>query len=133
MEVVNLAAKLVLLSHLSSSPNNRHSLWLLFDYITTLARYDLDYPIRDRARFLKGLLSRAGVRTNGQNGSDANELDSFSKGEEVASSISEQSEQLLTVAQVQKMLFGSSSAPSADLIPGMFKAAVQYTLTLHRL
>lgn len=34
---------------------------LLFDYLTLLARYDLAYEVRDRARFLAGLIQSGGI------------------------------------------------------------------------
>ena len=49
LQTVNLAAKLVL-----SNPKQTR---LLCDYVLSLAKYDQNYDIRDRARFLKQLVT----------------------------------------------------------------------------
>ncbi|KAF5391397.1 hypothetical protein D9757_002040 [Collybiopsis confluens] len=51
LQVITLAAKLVVLD-----PVN-HTLGLLNQYIFSLARYDLNYDVRDRARMLSSLLT----------------------------------------------------------------------------
>ena len=51
LQIVTLAAKLVALS-----PNDRH-LELLSQFVFSLAKYDVDYDVRDRARMLTSLLS----------------------------------------------------------------------------
>jgi len=61
LQLLTLSAKLVTLSRLAPLTPNLRPLALLFTYLTTLARYDLDYGVRDRARFLKGLLASGGV------------------------------------------------------------------------
>ncbi|KAM0791866.1 hypothetical protein ACM66B_004123 [Microbotryomycetes sp. NB124-2] len=59
LQLLTLSAKLVVLSASSSFQPNLTTLTMLFTYITTLARYDLVYEVRDRARFLKGLVDSA--------------------------------------------------------------------------
>lgn len=50
LQIMNLGAKLT-----SLYPTD-YTLNLLFQYILNLARYDLNYDIRDRARFFRGLI-----------------------------------------------------------------------------
>ncbi|RIA91767.1 adaptin N terminal region-domain-containing protein [Glomus cerebriforme] len=50
LQIINLGAKLY-----SLNPTNQ-VLNLLFQYVLNLARYDLNYDIRDRARLLRGLI-----------------------------------------------------------------------------
>ncbi|KAL1919435.1 uncharacterized protein VTP21DRAFT_2128 [Calcarisporiella thermophila] len=50
LQILTLAAKLVCLE--SDQPTLR----LLFQYVLNLARYDLNYDVRDRARLLRGLM-----------------------------------------------------------------------------
>lgn len=61
MHLLTLSAKLLVLSQLAPSTSYHRTLTQLFAYLTTLARYDLIYTVRDRARFLVGLLQAAGV------------------------------------------------------------------------
>ncbi|ORY50688.1 Clathrin/coatomer adaptor, adaptin-like protein [Leucosporidium creatinivorum] len=61
LQLLTLSAKLLVLSHLSPLTPHLRTLSLLFTYLTTLARYDLIYEVRDRARFLKGLVAAAGI------------------------------------------------------------------------
>ncbi|GAA5901016.1 hypothetical protein JCM6882_006002 [Rhodosporidiobolus microsporus] len=61
LQLLTLSAKLLILSHLSPLTPSLRPLSLLFNYLALLARYDLDYQVRDRARFLAGLVSSAGV------------------------------------------------------------------------
>lgn len=62
---MTLAAKLLVLNP------THHVLCLLFRYVFSLARYDLDYDVRDRARTLGSLLTgvapalRPGIVENG--------------------------------------------------------------------
>lgn len=51
LQAINLAAKLFVLS-----PSD-HTLGLLSRYVFSLARYDTNYDVRDRARMLTSLLS----------------------------------------------------------------------------
>jgi hypothetical protein len=62
LQVITLASKLLVLN-----PNDR-KLKLLGRYVFSLARYDLNYDVRDRARLLSTLL--AGVATNLFNDTD---------------------------------------------------------------
>lgn len=50
LQIINLGAKLY-----SLNPSDQ-VLNLLFQYVLNLARYDLNYDIRDRARLLRGLI-----------------------------------------------------------------------------
>ncbi|GAA5864433.1 hypothetical protein JCM8547_005818 [Rhodosporidiobolus lusitaniae] len=69
LHLLTLTAKLLVLSHLAPlTPPSHRPLSLLFDYLALLARYDLDYEVRDRARFLSGLLSSGGVGKKGGEG-----------------------------------------------------------------
>lgn len=55
-------------------------LTLLFNYLTTLARYDLAYEVRDRARFLSGLLRSAGIGIGGPGSKLGMDEEEFKKG-----------------------------------------------------
>ncbi|GAA5972420.1 hypothetical protein JCM11641_001836 [Rhodosporidiobolus odoratus] len=61
LHLLTLAAKLLCLSHLSPLMPSLRPLSLMFSYLTTLARYDLSYPVRDRARFLAGAVASGGI------------------------------------------------------------------------
>lgn len=61
LQLLTLSAKLLVLSHQSPLTPHLRPLSLLFDYLALLARYDLSYEVRDRARFLAGLVSSAGI------------------------------------------------------------------------
>ncbi|TKA51232.1 hypothetical protein B0A53_05808 [Rhodotorula sp. CCFEE 5036] len=61
LQLLTLSAKLLVLAHCSSSLTHLRPLALLFDYLTLLARYDLAYEVRDRARFLAGLIQSGGI------------------------------------------------------------------------
>ncbi|CAG8552079.1 3865_t:CDS:10 [Racocetra fulgida] len=50
LQIINLGAKLL------SLHSTDHTLNLLFQYVLNLARYDLNYDIRDRARLLRSLI-----------------------------------------------------------------------------
>ena len=65
LQVVVLASKLLVLS-----PGD-HTLQLLARYVLTLARYDQNYDVRDRARMMASLLS--GVTPDLADGADAEE------------------------------------------------------------
>lgn len=65
---------MLVLAQLSSSLTSYlRPLFLLFSYLTTLARYDLIYEVRDRSRFLEGLLRSAGIGAGG--GLDGREME----------------------------------------------------------
>ncbi|CAJ0761728.1 3049_t:CDS:10, partial [Entrophospora sp. SA101] len=61
LQIINLGAKLI-----SLYPTNQHhqTLNLLFQYILNLARYDLNYDIRDRARLLRDDLQISSYEPN---------------------------------------------------------------------
>ncbi|KAK4046763.1 AP-3 complex subunit beta [Microbotryomycetes sp. JL201] len=59
LQLLTLSAKLVVLSASSPLQPNLTTLSMLFTYLVTLGRYDLVYEVRDRARFLKGLVEQA--------------------------------------------------------------------------
>lgn len=61
LQLLTLSAKLLVLSHISPLTPHLRTLSLLFDYLALLARYDLAYEVRDRARFLAGLVASGGV------------------------------------------------------------------------
>ncbi|CAG8441070.1 3847_t:CDS:10 [Acaulospora morrowiae] len=58
LQIINLGAKL-----LSLHPTD-HTINLITQYVLNLARYDLNYDIRDRARFLRGLVLINGKKEN---------------------------------------------------------------------
>lgn len=61
LQIVTLAAKLSLLS------TTDRTLGLLNQYIFSLARYDLNYDVRDRARMLSSLLAGLNPDISGTN------------------------------------------------------------------
>ncbi|KDE09873.1 hypothetical protein MVLG_00271 [Microbotryum lychnidis-dioicae p1A1 Lamole] len=61
LQLLTLSAKCVVASTMTSSAPYLREYSLLFEYLATLARYDLTYEVRDRARFLKGVLGAAGL------------------------------------------------------------------------
>lgn len=135
LQLLTLSAKLLVLAHCSSSLAHLRPLALLFDYLTLLARYDLAYEVRDRARFLAGLIQSGGIgklkREGGGGGGEAHhgldgarmmlEEEDFRKGvmvEDLAGEIGQQQnggdgdagddaseKQSLTSEQVRAVLF----------------------------
>ncbi|GAA5993961.1 hypothetical protein JCM5350_008340 [Sporobolomyces pararoseus] len=74
LQLLTLSAKVLIISHLSPLTPHLRPLSLLFTYLATLARYDLAYEVRDRARFLSGLMDSAGIgkgRAEGHGGGEA--------------------------------------------------------------
>jgi len=69
LQIITLAAKLLVLC-----PTDRR-LSLLCNYVFSLARYDLDYDVRDRGRMLTSLLVGLGVTSsvNGRGGEEEHE------------------------------------------------------------
>ncbi|GAA5905071.1 hypothetical protein JCM8208_007675 [Rhodotorula glutinis] len=62
LQLLTLSAKLLVLSHLAPlTPSTHGALVLLFEYVALVARYDRAYEVRDRARFLAGLVSAGGI------------------------------------------------------------------------
>ena len=62
LQLLTLSAKLLVLSHLAPlTPPTHDALVLLFQYVALVARYDRAYEVRDRARFLAGLVSAGGI------------------------------------------------------------------------
>ncbi|KAF8802473.1 hypothetical protein BYT27DRAFT_7112247 [Phlegmacium glaucopus] len=59
LQVVTLAAKLFVLNCVDAR------LGMLCRYVFSLARYDLNYDVRDRGRMLSGLLAGIGLQVNG--------------------------------------------------------------------
>lgn len=64
LQVVTLAAKLFVLNCVDAR------LGLLCRYVFSLARYDLNYDVRDRGRILSGLLAGIGLEVNGVSGEE---------------------------------------------------------------
>lgn len=109
LEIVNLAAKLLVLASQSSDASHLlRPLTLLFEYSITLARYDLDYPIRDRARFLRGLITGAGLMSD----SSSMDMISFTRGEAVEKP---EEAQFFNVPQVKVLLFEASDNQTQSL------------------
>ena len=78
---MTLAAKALVVSHLSPLSPHLRTFSLLFNYLSTLARYDTTYEVRDRARFLSGLLRASGVSLEVAGGAKlAMDEDDFKKG-----------------------------------------------------
>ncbi|BGP19223.1 AP-3 complex subunit beta [Rhodosporidiobolus nylandii] len=112
LHLLVLSAKLLVLSHLSPLTPHLRPLSLLFTYLTTLARYDLSYPVRDRARFLAGLVASGGIGRQGEEGREARVMlseEDFRKGVQVESLTGggEEKEkvQRMTAEMVRKVLF----------------------------
>ncbi|GAA5860737.1 hypothetical protein JCM1840_001947 [Sporobolomyces johnsonii] len=114
LQLLTLSAKLLVLSHLSTLTPHLRPLSLLFDFLTTLARYDLSYEVRDRARFLRGLIQSAEIGKEGGQGGAGLMLgeEEFRKGvtlEELGGgegkSEGEEGRQSLTGEQVRQVLF----------------------------
>ncbi|SCV73435.1 BQ2448_7361 [Microbotryum intermedium] len=61
LQLLTLSAKCIVASTMTSSTPYLREYSLLFEYLATLARYDLTYEVRDRARFLIGILCAAGL------------------------------------------------------------------------
>ena len=59
LQVVTLAAKLFVLNSVDGR------LGMLCRYVFSLARYDLNYDVRDRGRILSGMLAGIGLQMNG--------------------------------------------------------------------
>ncbi|KAI5474955.1 AP-3 complex subunit beta-2 [Pseudohyphozyma bogoriensis] len=112
LQLLTLAAKTLVLSHLSPLTPNLRPLALLFSYLTTLARYDLAYKVRDRARFLKGLLASGGVGVIGNEGARVGlGEEEFKRGVEFESGIGEEDEErTMKGEQVRKVLFEGKGA-----------------------
>lgn len=122
LQLLTLSAKLVVLSHLDPRTPHLRPLAQLFTYICTVARYDLAYGVRDRARFLQGLLASGGVGVlRAQEGARL-ELgeDDFRRGVEVeqlgggASQEQGGEEQTLTAEAVWKVLFQGKQEQQVD-------------------
>lgn len=124
LQLLTLCAKLLTLSQASSQATHLRTLSLLFDYLTTLARYDLVYQVRDRARFLKGLLSAAGIGA-GVNDEAAKmrlEEEDFKRGIQVEdltgssssnlNSVEQDEGRALTIDQVKTILFEGKQSSS---------------------
>ncbi|CAG8508232.1 2712_t:CDS:10 [Ambispora gerdemannii] len=92
LQTLNLGAKLV-----SFHPNNP-TIKLLFQYILNLARYDLDYDIRDRARLLRGLILLDGNKENSNYGEENLEEKNESKS-------------AILTDNLKKILLGEKEAP----------------------
>ncbi|GAA5985274.1 hypothetical protein JCM10908_002598 [Rhodotorula pacifica] len=132
LQLLTLSAKLLVLAHRSSTSPHLRPLALIFDYLTLLARYDLAYEVRDRARFLAGLIESGGIGKSKRASGDANgdegarmmlEEDDFRKGvmvEDLAGENRQQpgagnEEQTLTIEQVRAVLFeGKHFEPGTD-------------------
>ncbi|EJD06497.1 uncharacterized protein FOMMEDRAFT_131430 [Fomitiporia mediterranea MF3/22] len=76
LQVLTLAAKLLLLSS-----TYHHSIVLLTRYVFSLARYDLNYDVRDRARLLTALLVGIAPHLQHTNGSTFADSDAIDEGE----------------------------------------------------
>ncbi|GAA6054425.1 hypothetical protein JCM3770_007210 [Rhodotorula araucariae] len=123
LQLLTLSAKLLVLSHLSPLTPALRQLALLFNYLALLARYDLAYEVRDRARFLAGLISAGGIgREKGPPGEESKVMlsaEEFARGvslEDVgaARGDGEEERQTMTGEQVRAVLFEGKTFADAD-------------------
>ncbi|GAA6038326.1 hypothetical protein JCM8097_003945 [Rhodosporidiobolus ruineniae] len=117
LHLITLSAKLLVLSHSSPLTPHLRPLALLFDYLALLARYDVDYEVRDRARFLAGLVAAGGVgrKKDGGEGEGARvglDEEAFRRGVQVEELTGggekegqKDEEQRMTAEQVRQVLF----------------------------
>lgn len=123
LQILTLSAKLLVLSHLAPLTPHLRALALLFTYLTTLARYDLTYEVRDRSRFLKGLLSSAGVGVVREEARLGLSEEDFVKGVQLEEQVGgEVEERTMTGEQVRAVLFdgkegGDSLGTGASVCP----------------
>lgn len=129
LQLLTLSAKVLVTSHLSPLTPHLRTLSLLFTYLTTLARYDLAYEVRDRSRFLSGLIDSAQIGKGGNGvggGGEAKVMldeEEFKRGvsvEEYSVDSTDQSgsqkegeKRTLKVEQVEQILFDGKSFDSA--------------------
>ena len=99
LQILALAAKVLVLAPAESQ------LLTISQYLSNLARYDLDYDIRDRSRFLHGLLR--GVRVDKQDDRTHNEDEGADLGGVI-----------LRREQVRLVLLGKREAMSDTLVLG---------------
>jgi len=97
LQIINLGAKLYSLNPTDQVLN------LLFQYVLNLARYDLNYDIRDRARLLRGL-----ILINGQKDITSNngEIEETHSSDSVKSSILKEN--------LKQILLCEKEAPSEE-------------------
>ncbi|KAG0306101.1 AP-3 complex subunit beta-2 [Dissophora globulifera] len=76
LQILTLGGKLVAQEGVSSK-----TIHLLFQYVLNMARYDLDYNVRDRARFLRALVY--GQQQGGAAGGGDPELDAHENGSDM--------------------------------------------------
>ncbi|KAI0833718.1 adaptin N terminal region-domain-containing protein [Trametes gibbosa] len=93
LQVVTLAAKLLVLS-----PADR-TVGLLYRYVLSLAQYDLDYDVRDRARMLRALLAGVTAGLYGEADDEREDLGGV----------------VLRREQIRVVLFDGKTSPSEDL------------------
>ncbi|GAA5847068.1 hypothetical protein JCM9279_002675 [Rhodotorula babjevae] len=129
LQLLTLSAKLLVLSHLAPlTPATHGALVLLFQYVTLVARYDRAYEVRDRARFLAGLVSAGGIgrtRKGGEEGEGAKVVlsaEDFARGvslEDVGAQgangegAEEEEAQTMTGEQVRAVLFDCKAFEAA--------------------
>ncbi|KAI0073677.1 hypothetical protein K474DRAFT_170602 [Panus rudis PR-1116 ss-1] len=100
LQIITLAAKLLVLS-----PSDR-TLGLLSRYVLSLARYDLNFDVRDRARMVGSLL--AGVTSSSLNLNTSNEGDGYGYEEQERGGV------VLRREQVKMVLFEGKSEIALD-------------------
>ncbi|KAI9066121.1 hypothetical protein FKP32DRAFT_1589999 [Trametes sanguinea] len=93
LQVVTLAAKLLVLC-----PSDR-TVALLNRYVFSLARYDLDYDVRDRARMLSSLLAGVNANIYGENDDSHEDIGGV----------------VLRREQVKVVLFEGKASPAEDV------------------
>ncbi|KAL7279380.1 hypothetical protein ACG7TL_007221 [Trametes sanguinea] len=93
LQVVTLAAKLLVLC-----PSDR-TIVLLNRYVFSLARYDLDYDVRDRARMLSSLLAGVNANIYGENDDSHEDVGGV----------------VLRREQVKVVLFEGKASPAEDV------------------
>lgn len=111
MQILALSAKLLVLSHASSLPPHLRFFSSTFRYVVTLARYDESYAVRDRARFIAGLVAAAGL------GAEETKVtlhaDAFARGEDLVQEDGiDTAKPKVTVEEVRRILFDRKSGPA---------------------
>ena len=120
--MLGLASKLLTVSHLASLAPHQRNLLLLFQHVSSLARYDAIYEVRDRSRFLQSLLASGGIGTvtsDSMTSTSTMGLAEFSRGEEATSASNlhingngddDQARRTLTGEQVRSVMFDRNYA-----------------------
>ncbi|ORY24055.1 adaptin N terminal region-domain-containing protein [Naematelia encephala] len=107
LQILTLASKLIVLSPATSQ------LALMSTYLFSLARYDSDYDVRDRARFLHALLRGVRDENKAVTGNENGDTDEKDDDERDMGGV------VLRREQVRVVLMGKREAADSDLMPGV--------------